>query len=67
MGAFAFREAEGRASAFRMQKFVLQKFNKEEERILKGVIKKVVGVIESLLKEGLEKTMNEFNKQKEGR
>jgi peptidyl-tRNA hydrolase len=50
-----------------MQKFVLQKFNKEEERILKGVIKKVVGVIESLLKEGLEKTMNEFNKQKEGR
>jgi PTH1 family peptidyl-tRNA hydrolase len=42
--------------------FVLQKFNKEEEKILKGAIEKAVEAIEFFLKEGLEKTMSEFNK-----
>ena len=41
--------------------FVLKKFNKEEEKILKGAIEKAVKAIEFFLKEGLEKTMSEFN------
>jgi PTH1 family peptidyl-tRNA hydrolase len=41
--------------------FVLQKFSKAEEKILKEVIKKAVKAIEFLLKEGLEKAMSEFN------
>lgn len=42
--------------------FVLKKFNKEEEKNLKPVIEKSVEAIEFFLKEGLEKTMGEFNK-----
>jgi PTH1 family peptidyl-tRNA hydrolase len=45
-----------------LENFVLKKFNKEEEKILKGVIEKTVKAIEFFLKEGLEKTMSEFNK-----
>jgi len=44
------------------EKFVLQKFNKEEEKIAKEVIKKTVKAIECFLEEGLKKTMNAFNK-----
>jgi PTH1 family peptidyl-tRNA hydrolase len=47
----------------KIEKFVLQKFNKEEEKILKEVIEKVVEAIEFFLKNGPEKTMSEFNKQ----
>ena len=43
------------------EKFVLQKFNKEEEKTLKEVIKKTAKALEFFLKEGLEKTMNRFN------
>ena len=42
-------------------KFVLQKFNKEEEKIIKKVIKKTAEAIETFLEKGLEKTMNEYN------
>jgi len=45
----------------RIEDFVLRKFNKEEERILKGVIKKAVGAIEVAIKEGVEKAMSRFN------
>jgi len=45
-----------------VENFVLQKFNKEEEKIVKEVIKKTVGAIEFSLTQGLEKTMNKFNK-----
>lgn len=45
-----------------IEKFVLQKFNKEEEKIVKEVIRKTVEAIEIALKDGLEKAMNEFNK-----
>jgi PTH1 family peptidyl-tRNA hydrolase len=41
--------------------FVLKKFTKEEEKILKGVIKKAVEAIEFFLKEGLEKTQSTYN------
>jgi PTH1 family peptidyl-tRNA hydrolase len=46
----------------RPEKFVLQRFKKEEEKIIKKVIKKTIEVVELLLKEGLEKAMTEFNK-----
>lgn len=44
------------------EKFVLQKFSKEEGKILKDITKKAVEAIEMFLKEGLEKTMNAVNK-----
>jgi len=44
------------------EKFVLQKFNKEEEKIIKEVIEKAVEAIEFSLKEGLEKAQNKYNK-----
>jgi len=45
-----------------LDKFVLQKFNKEEEKILKKVIERTVEAIEIAIKEGIEKVMNKFNK-----
>jgi PTH1 family peptidyl-tRNA hydrolase len=45
-----------------VEKFVLRKFNKDEEKIIKEVIKKSVEAIEIFLKEGLEKAMSKFNK-----
>ena len=42
--------------------FVLQKFNKDEEKIVKGVIQKTVEAVEFAFKNGLEKAMNEYNK-----
>jgi len=44
-----------------IEEFVLQKFNKDEEKIVKEVIKKSVEAIEILLREGSEKAMNKFN------
>jgi PTH1 family peptidyl-tRNA hydrolase len=43
------------------EKFVLQKFTKEEEIILNGVIGKAVQAIETLIKQGAEKAMNLYN------
>lgn len=43
-------------------KFVLQKFTKEEEKILQKVIEKTIEAISLFLKEGLEKAMNFCNK-----
>jgi len=45
-----------------IEKFVLQKFNKEEEKIVKEVIKKTAKAIEFSLKAGLEKAMSKYNK-----
>jgi PTH1 family peptidyl-tRNA hydrolase len=42
--------------------FVLQKFDKKEEKILKGVIEMACRAIEMAIKEGIEKAMSEFNK-----
>ena len=44
------------------EKFVLQKFNKKEEKLVKEVIKKTTQAIEFSLKEGLEKAMSKYNK-----
>ena len=43
------------------EKFVLQKFNKQEEKIAKEVIKKTADAIEFTLKQGLEKSMSQMN------
>ena len=45
-----------------IESFVLQKFTKEEEKIVKEVIEKTIEAIEFSLKEGLEKAMSRFNK-----
>ncbi len=44
-----------------IESFVLQKFNKEEEKIVKEIIKKTVEAIEFSLKESLEKGMSKYN------
>ena len=44
------------------EKFVLKKFNKEEEKIVKEVVKKTIEAVEITLRKGLETAMNEFNK-----
>jgi PTH1 family peptidyl-tRNA hydrolase len=44
------------------KEFVLQKFNKKEEKVLKEVIKKTAEAIEFALKNGIEKAINRFNK-----
>lgn len=51
---------EGKPKNF--ENFVLQKFNKAEEKILKEIIEKTAKAVEFSLKEGLEKAMSEFNK-----
>ncbi|PIZ89618.1 MAG: aminoacyl-tRNA hydrolase [Candidatus Nealsonbacteria bacterium CG_4_10_14_0_2_um_filter_37_10] len=44
------------------EKFVLQKFKKEEEGLIKEVIQKIIEAIEMTIIKGLEKAMNKFNK-----
>jgi len=44
-----------------LKDFVLQKFNKEEEKILKDIIKMTCQAIEMTTKEGVEKAMQKFN------
>jgi len=55
-----FRIGIGRAS--NKEDFVLQKFSKKEEKILKEIIEKACRAIEMATKEGIEKAMSEFNK-----
>jgi PTH1 family peptidyl-tRNA hydrolase len=47
---------------FKIQNYVLEKFNKEEEKILKEVFERACRAIEMAIKEGVEKAMSEFNK-----
>jgi len=44
------------------EKFVLQKFNKDEDKIIKEAIKKTAEAVETVIREGLEKTMSKYNK-----
>ena len=44
-----------------ISEFVLQKFDREEEKTLKEVIKKAIEAIETAIKEGVEKAMMKFN------
>ena len=45
----------------RAEDFVLKKFTKSEEKILKEIIGKSLSAIETIIKDGPEKAMNEFN------
>jgi len=45
-----------------IEKFVLQKFTEEEEKIIKKIIKESCSALKIILSEGLEKAMNKFNK-----
>lgn len=45
-----------------IEKFVLKKFDKPEEKILKEVIEKTIEAMKTAIREGLEKAMNEYNK-----
>ena len=47
---------------FKIQDFVLEKFNKNEEKILKEVIELTCQALKIAIKEGVEKAMSEFNK-----
>ncbi len=44
-----------------INKFVIQKFKKEERKIVEKSIKKTIKAIEKALKEGLDKAMTEYN------
>jgi len=46
---------------YRTEKFVLQKFDKEEEKIIKEVIKKISEAIEVALTQSLAKAMSKYN------
>jgi PTH1 family peptidyl-tRNA hydrolase len=49
------------AGRIKSENFVLQKFTKEEEKILKGVVKKTIEAIDFIVKVGTEKAMNRYN------
>lgn len=51
--------------AIKTEDFVLKKFNQKEEEILKKVLQRTITAIELILKEGLEKTMNLFNRKEQ--
>jgi PTH1 family peptidyl-tRNA hydrolase len=44
-----------------VKKFVLEKFSKDEKKIVKKLIKKTAEVIEFAIKQGIEKAMNKYN------
>lgn len=44
------------------QDIVLKKFSSSEQKLIDGAIEKTCQAIDSLVKNGLEKTMNEYNK-----
>jgi PTH1 family peptidyl-tRNA hydrolase len=44
------------------EKFVLKNFTKEEEKIVEKIIKESCSALKMILSKGLEKAMNEFNK-----
>lgn len=50
------------AAALNIEKFVLQKFTKEEEKTLKGVIKRTCQAIEMTITRKAERAMSKFNK-----
>ncbi len=44
------------------KKVVLKKFSKEEQKIINETIQKIVNALDLFVKEGLDKSMNEYNK-----
>jgi len=56
------QRTENKKQRIEVEKFVLKNFRKEEEKIVKDVIKKTAEAIEFALKNGIEKAMSKFNK-----
>ena len=44
-----------------VEKFVIERFRKDEEEIIGGVIEKTIDAIEMYLEQGIDKTMNQYN------
>lgn len=59
---YRFRVGINPNSKVKDKNFVLEKFNKKEEKILKGVIENVLNAIELALKEGVPKAMSYYNR-----
>jgi PTH1 family peptidyl-tRNA hydrolase len=57
-----FRIGINHGSVYNAKTFVIQRFTKEEEIILKEVIEKTIEAVEMMAQEGPEKTMNAYNK-----
>jgi PTH1 family peptidyl-tRNA hydrolase len=49
---------------FNKKGFVLEKFSKEEKKIVKEIFKTTIQAVEIALKQGVEKAMSEFNKKR---
>lgn len=45
-----------------LNKFVLKKFTSKEKKLLQGALKETMAAIETIVKEGLEKAMQQYNK-----
>lgn len=61
-GLIRIRIGIGQQGDVKAKKIVLKKFSGEEQKLIDEVISKSAEAIDSLIKNGLEKSMNEFNK-----
>ncbi len=61
-GLIRFRIGIGSENKVEAMKVVLKNFSTEEQKILNEVLKKIVSALDLFVAEGLEKTMNEYNK-----
>lgn len=56
------KDKEQKTRIRNLDEFVLRKFNKSEEKVLKKIIRESIKAIDMALKAGLEKAMQEYNK-----
>lgn len=61
-GLVRFRIGIGSNNKIEALKIVLKKFSKNEQKIIEEIIQKAVLALEIFIKDGLDKTMNEYNK-----
>jgi PTH1 family peptidyl-tRNA hydrolase len=61
-GLIRFRIGIGSEKKQEVIKIVLKKFSSEEQKIIDKIIQKAADALNFFIKEGLEKTMNEYNK-----
>jgi len=61
-GLIRFRIGVGSKKQTEAKKIVLKNFSKEEQKIIDETIQKAVGALDTFVKKGLDKTMNEYNK-----
>ena len=61
-GLVRFRIGIGGQKNVKAMKVVLKKFSEQEQKIINETIQKTVDALELFAKEGLERTMNEYNK-----